>query len=292
MPPPVDPIIALPAAAVIRAHSERQAMDWSLVLASQGIEVVLDRDPSGLAWVLRTAPADEARALAAIRQFRRENRGSAWHHEVPGSNLLFHSGVLLWVLAITLCHAAQTELSRGLFDSQAVRTGEWWRAFTALWLHADLAHLASNAVFGTIILGLAMARFGAGVALLGTLLSGAAANRIGLFFRPAPYVGLGASGLIMAALGMLAAHAVPLWRNGRPGTKLVLTGLGTGSLLFVLLGVDPSADVLVHAGGFVLGVLVGTLAALIPTDRRRLASRTGAVLFAAITITTWLLALR
>ena len=292
MPPPVDPITALPAAAVIRAHSERLAMDWSLVLASQGIEVVLDRDPSGLAWVLRTAPADEARALAAIRQFRRENRGSAWHHEVPGSNLLFHSGVLLWVFAITLCHATQTELSRGLFDSQAVRTGEWWRAFTALWLHADLAHLASNAVFGTLILGLAMARFGAGVALLGTLLSGAAANGIGLFFRPAHYVGLGASGLIMAALGMLAAHAVPLWRNGRRGTKLVLTGLGTGALLFVLLGVDPSADVLVHAGDFVLGVLAGTLAALIPTDRRRLASRTGAVLFAAITITTWLLALR
>ena len=292
MSPSVDPITALPAAAVIRAHSERQAMDWSLVLASQGIEVVLDREPAGNVWSLRVAPADEARALAAIRQFRRENRGSAWHHEVPGSNLLFHSGVLLWVLAISVCHVAQAELRPGLFDSRAVRAGEWWRAFTALWLHADLAHLASNAVFGTLILGFAMARFGAGVALLGVLLAGAAANAIGLIFRPEYYIGLGASGMIMAALGMLAAQAVPLWRAGRRGTKIVLTGLGTGALLFVLLGVDPSADVLVHAGGFVLGVLAGTLAAHIPDARRRPVSRAAAAIFAALNAVTWFLALR
>jgi rhomboid protease GluP len=275
----------------IRAHSERRAMDWSLVLASQGIEVVLDREPMENVWALRVAPADEERARAAIRQFRRENRGSAWHHEVPGSNLLFHSGVLLWVFAIALCHAAQGELHRGLFDSRAVRAGEWWRAFTALWLHADLAHLASNAVFGALILGLAMARFGAGVALLGTLLAGAAANGIGLLFRPEAYTGLGASGLIMAALGMLASQSVPLWRAGRRGTKFMLTGLGTGALLFVLVGVDPSADVLVHAAGFGLGVPLGALAAQLPVMWRRAASRSSAGLFALLSAGTWLMAL-
>ncbi|HTH48062.1 MAG TPA: rhomboid family intramembrane serine protease, partial [Candidatus Limnocylindria bacterium] len=227
----------------IRAYSERQAMDWSLVLTSQGIEVALDPNSGGNAWSLLVAPGDEVRARAVIRQYRHENHRSVWHHAVPGSNLLFHSGVLLWVFAVALCFSIQSELQRGLFLSPAVRSGEWWRAFTALWLHHDLAHLGSNAAFGVVFLGLAMARYGAGVALLGSLLAGAAANGIGLAFRPAAYIGLGASGMLMAAMGMLVAQAVPLWRSGRQGTKLVLTGLGTGAMLFMLFGVDPSSDV-------------------------------------------------
>ena len=267
-------------------------MDWSLVLASQGIEVALDRGPDGHAWSLLVSPADEARARASIRQYRQENRGSSWQHTVPGSNLLFHAGVLLWVFVVTLLFTLQPELQRGLFLSPAVRAGEWWRAFTALWLHHDLAHLGSNVAFGVIFLGLAMARYGAGVALLGSLLAGAAANGIGLAFRPTAYVGLGASGLIMAALGMLVAQPMPRWRAGRYGTKLVLTGLGTGALLFVLFGTDPSADVLVHAAGFLIGTVLGALAALIPEARRRLASRLGAMLTVGIVLVTWVLALR
>ncbi len=276
----------------IRAYSERQAMDWSLVLASQGIEVALDRGVEGQAWALLVSPADETRARAAIRQYRQENQGASWQHMVPGSNVLFHAGVLLWVFAVTLIFTLQGELQRGLFLSPAVRAGEWWRAFTALWLHHDLAHLGSNVAFGVIFLGLAMARYGAGVALLGSLLAGAAANGIGLAFRPTAYVGLGASGLIMAALGMLVAAPMPRWRAGRYGTKLVLTGLGAGALLFVLFGTDPSADVLVHAAGFLIGTLLGALAAMIPEARRRLASRLGAMLTVGIVLVTWVLALR
>ena len=276
----------------IAAPSERQAMDWSLVLASQGIEVTLDRAAGGPSWSLRVAPVDEARAKAAIRQFRLENHGFAWRHAVPGSNLLFHSGVLLWVFAVSLCFAAQPGLQRGLFLSSAVRSGEWWRAFTALWLHHDLAHLASNAAFGVVFLGLAMARYGAGVALLGTLLAGAAANGLGLLFRPQAYIGLGASGMIMAALGMLTAQALPLWRAGPRGTKLVLTGVGTGALLFVLFGVDPTADVLVHAFGFLLGVVAGGGAALVPESGRHRASQLTAFAFAALNLAAWTLALR
>ena len=53
-------------------------MDWSLVLVSQGIEVALDREPTGNTWNLLVAPADHRRSLTAIRQFRLENRGFQW----------------------------------------------------------------------------------------------------------------------------------------------------------------------------------------------------------------------
>ncbi|HAB14914.1 MAG TPA: rhomboid family intramembrane serine protease [Verrucomicrobiota bacterium] len=258
-----EPFPDLPAA--IRARSERQAMDWSLVLASQGIEVTLDRDPLDGVWCLLVAPAEEPRARAAIRQYRIENRGFEWQRELPGSDYLFDGRVVFWALAIAFVFLLTGGSDHaGIFDTQLVRQGQWWRAFTAEWLHRDVAHLFSNLAMGMLFLGLAMARFGAGVALLGSLLAGALANGVGLLLRGEDYLGLGASGLVMGALGMVIAQAVPRWRSGRRGNRVVLTSLGTGALLFILLGTDPSTDVLAHTAGLVFGIIFGAIAAWLP----------------------------
>ncbi|MCW5557329.1 MAG: rhomboid family intramembrane serine protease [Verrucomicrobiae bacterium] len=247
----------------IPARTERQAMDWSLVLASQGIGVTLDRETQG-EWLLVVEESDEARAWAAIRQYQRENRGFDWHREIPGSNLLFDGRVLFWALATALVFWVQDAFAAGLFDTRAVRQGEWWRAVTAVWLHKDIGHLASNLALGVVFLGLSMARFGAGVALLGSLAAGALANLTAMALRSEPYIGLGASGLVMGALGMIAAQSLRLWNTGRRGTRLILTGMGTGVLVFILTGTRVESDVLAHLGGFVFGLLFGGLASLIP----------------------------
>jgi rhomboid protease GluP len=283
---------SVPAQAVIPARSERQAMDWSLVLASQSIEVALDRAADGIGWQLIVAEADEDRARAAIVKFRAENRGFGWRHELAGSGLVFHWGVIFWVFALGFFFAAQESLLRGLFDTRQVHAGEWWRAFTAVWLHRDAAHLASNAAIGAVLMGLAMARYGVGLAVLGAYLAGALANYGGLLLRPEPYVGLGASGMVMGALGMLAAQAFPLWRAGRLGARVVLVSLGTGALLFILLGVDPKSDVLAHAGGFVAGVVLGAGATLLPERALPAVNRLALGAFVMLTLATWFLALR
>lgn len=252
----------------IPARTERQAMDWSLVLASQGIGVELDREGQGR-WLLRVERADHDRAQDAILRFRQENRAFEWHRELPGSDFQFDGRAVLWALAIVLVYAVQDRLARGLFDTRAVVQGEWWRAFSAVWLHQDTAHLASNVTLGIVFLGLAMARFGAGVALLATFLCGGLANFTGLLLRPEPYIGLGASGMIMGALGMIAAQSIPLWRTGRRGTRLMLAGLGAGALVFIQTGTNPGSDVLVHLAGFVFGILFGALSPLIPEDQHR-----------------------
>lgn len=279
--------------AVIRAPSERQAMDWSLVLASQGIECALERAPQEKVWRLTLAPTDEARAREAIRQFRRENRGFHWQHELPGSGLLMHGGAVFWTVVLTFCFVLQPWLrGPGEFESQAARAGAWWLAFTAVWLHADVAHLVSNAVMGALLFGFAMARFGPGLALLVTLLAGAGANWLGLGLRPGNFTALGASGMVMAALGMIAVQALPLWRTGRFGARLVFAGLGGSSLIFVLIGTSPDSDVLAHANGFLLGCALGGLAALIPAPKLPLANRLAWPVFLALSLGTWFLALR
>ncbi len=271
----------------IRAHSERQAMDWALVLVSQGIETVIDRETLGNGWALRLTAQDHERALRSIHQYRLENRRFGWRQSLPGSDWTYHWGVAGWMIVCAVVFYFQPKLERGLFDSAAVRRGEWWRAFTSVWLHQDLGHLGMNLVFGGLFLGLAMGRYGAGFALLTGMLAGALGNLFGLFLRPENYVGLGASGLVMGALGMLAAQATPLWRAGRWGARLAWTTFCAGAGLFIVLGTDPSSDVIAHGGGFVGGLLGGAIGALIPDRIRPVISRFAGILAIVLVAVTW-----
>ena len=275
--------------AQICARTERQAMDWSLVLASQGIEVGLDREPQGT-WLLRVNANDRERAQAAIHRFRQENRGFDWHRELPGSDFHFDGRIVVWAVAVVVLFSFQNHLTAGLFETRAVRHGEWWRSFTAVWMHQDSGHLTSNIALGIVFLGLAMARYGAGVGLLGSLICGGFANYSGLLLRPEQYIGLGASGMIMGALGMIAAQTIPLWRTGRRGTRLMLASMGTGALIFIMTGTSPGSDILVHTIGFGLGLVFGAAAVHVHASRHQLSNRLCLAGFIAMTAISWLLA--
>lgn len=279
--------------AVIPARSERQAMDWSLVLTSQGIEVIPEAgEVDGPEWRLRVPEADRERALGLIRQWRAENRGWHWRREIPASRLEFHAGALLWVFALAVVHAARPLFAPGgTWDTRLARGGEWWRAFTAVWLHADAGHLASNATIGAVVLGLAMGRYGAGIALLLGLLSGAAGNVLGLLVRGQDYLGVGASGLVMGVIGLLGAQSVALWRLSWRATRYVLPALLGALFLFVLLGTDVRSDFLAHLGGFAAGIALGGLASLIPAPALPTANRIATALAGLLVVGTWIAAL-
>jgi rhomboid protease GluP len=53
--------------------------------------------------------------------------------------------------------------SVGILNSEKVSRGQWWRIWTAITLHENMPHLMANASIGFIFMGLAMARYGAGV---------------------------------------------------------------------------------------------------------------------------------
>ncbi len=242
-------------------------MDWSLVLASQGIEATILNVES--MWGLEVAERDLEKAQSHLRQYTLENRGWRWKQRFPGSGLLFHWGSLLWVVAISVLYywsmvrfPQLPEL--GMMDNVAVRKGEWWRIFTAVTLHADLMHLAGNATTGAILLGLAMARYGFGVALLAAFLAGAAGNAAGLWFFADHHQSLGASGMVTGALGLLAVQSLSLWRRFRPGQKMLMRGAGAAILLLILIGFSPGTDVIAHVGGFMAGAILGFALNMVP----------------------------
>ena len=286
-----------PLDARIPVHTRRQAMDWSLVLASQGIEHVIDRDEA-TGWTLAVPTAELEKALTAIRLYREENLHWRWRRPVFQPGLFFDWSSLVWVWLVILFYGwseARPDLeAAGMMTGTALAHGEWWRCFTATWLHADIGHLASNVVFGFLFLGLAMARYGPGVGLLAAYLAGVGGNVVTGLVYDATMRGLGASGVVMGALGMLSVQSFALLRRRNSNTiRLFAGGIMGGLLLFVFLGVSPEADVVAHLGGFIAGLLLGLLLTLVPRfiHRPRINLAAG-ILFVALVILPWWWALR
>lgn len=270
-------------------------MDWSLVLASQAIEHSIERDDSGN-WMLLVSAQDAVTAKAVLKQYRLENLRWPWRKKILRARVVFDWGALAWIsLTVTLfwLDTARRSLHEaGIMDGQRVAHGEWWRFFTATQLHADLAHLATNTVFGFVLLGLTLGRYGTGVGLLSAFLAGVVGNFATWLVNGQNFRSLGASGVVMGALGLLAAQSFVLLRESRHALRFALGSVAGGVMLFVLLGVSANSDVVAHFGGFfgglVLGILITLAAKFLENSPANLLSL---ALFAALVIWTWALAL-
>ena len=277
-------------------RSRRQAMDWSLVLVSQGIETTIAEPPeNGDGWCLLVASANGPRAFQALRQYRVENRGWPWQQNVFRPGLLFDWGSLAWVLLLLLFYWLDSHHDLhplGFMDSTAVARGQWWRLFTAVWLHADLAHLAGNATFGFLLLGLAMGRYGTGPGLLAAYLAGVGGNIAAGLIATGPHYSLGASGMVMGTVGLLAVQSFSLWRQTQHAAKFIISGIVGGLMLFILLGLSPGTDIMAHFGGFAGGLVLGSLLTLFPAvvEKPKANFLAGSV-FALLVIVPWWLAL-
>jgi len=280
----------------IPARSERLALDWSLVLASQGISAVIENHPEA-GWGLLIPTAEFSRASATIKLYQRENRRWPWQGALLKQEVIFDWAAALWLVLTCIAFQLQSTFTQfheaGVLDSAAVARGEWWRCFTAELLHGDLLHLATNSVFGMLLLGLAMGRFGTGLGLLAAYLSGTAGNIFSWLIYRETHLSLGASGVVMGALGLLAAQSFGAFRADQRGWKIPFVGLAAGVMLFVLLGLSPETDIAAHFGGFVAGTLSGVvLVALGRLSRQPLANLIAGLLFAFLVVWPWVIALK
>jgi rhomboid protease GluP len=173
---------------------------------------------------------------------------------------------LLWSLMILAAFRGQelhpSLTAAGALDASAmVARGEWWRAATALFLHADLGHVLSNGIAGIFVFSAVTTTFGI---RRGWLLVGAAAAIANLFLAryamPASYVSLGASTAIFAGLGGLSGRAARFsWHQPLSARwKSVLVPVGAGATLLALFGAGEfRVDVGAHLAGFLAGFAFG-----------------------------------
>src|SRR4051794_10768301 len=89
-----------PGPASIPAASKRQAMDWSLVLLSQGIESHIMRLDDVPGWALLVPAELREKSVGIIDQYCAENRGWTLRHPVFRTGFHLDWSAVVWVLLI------------------------------------------------------------------------------------------------------------------------------------------------------------------------------------------------
>ncbi len=242
------------------------AFEEALVILAMGLACQVEADPAG-GYALFADPDEAERIHAELACYQQEQSAPL---PVVVTLKDYASGSVLtalWILALCWSFWMQ-ETTPGwvaggvsspekLFDR-----GEWWRPFTALFLHADLAHLFSNVASGVLFGTWVCRSIGPLLGWVLMLLAGTLGNAVNAAtHRNEGFSSLGASTAVFGALGILTGFAVFQSIRNHSGLKnfRYLLPLGCGLVLLAWMGVgsDPRTDVTGHACGFLVGGLLG-----------------------------------
>jgi membrane associated rhomboid family serine protease len=254
---------------VHRSLREQESRDRALVLTAMDIEHELERGWVG--WRIAVPHHEESRAQEQWRLYDLENTLARSSVARSGGADIVREGAAAstacWVVLLIAMYVLQSRHAFGIdwvglgrLDVGAIRSGEWWRAITALTLHVDAPHLIANIGFGAVFGTLLGRAIGGGLAWFTILIGGTVGNLMNVAVQRPEHTAIGASTAVFAALGLYAAY---LWtgrqlfqnswaRRVAPvvGAVFMLAWFGTG---------DERTDIVAHLTGFLAGFGVGAL---------------------------------
>jgi membrane associated rhomboid family serine protease len=297
---------------VFRSARQRACQERAFVLTAVGIDSEIELD--GDAYAVRVDASMLAHAQHHLWQYDQERRMAPLPE--PGMPQQPHAwlGSLLYALVLLLVPLAvgqgwsRADLYEvGVMDPARIHAGEWWRAWTALTLHWDAAHLLGNLGAGVLLGHSAAQIWGNARAWMLIVASAAAANLLEgwLGGLVAPYVSAGASTGVFATLGLIAAwswrmrhrYAHNWMRRFAPLVAgiavLALSGAGDSGADEFLMKSDNHTNVLSHGLGFIAGALAGIAVATTRGDRllRAVPTWIAIVMAAAPLAAAWIMAL-
>lgn len=267
---------------------KREAEEWALVLQAEGVAVAVVRgeavwsvdaaqasagsrapSPRDANWTVAVPPADVERAVASLTAWRAERalpppaEEPAIVFTLPSPNevaLSLATASLLVAFHVGLERSGRLVdfIDRGENQAALVLTGELHRCLTALTLHADLAHAAGNALFGTVFLAALAGRLGLGLAIACFVATGTVGNLADALYHRAAHSTVGASTGVFGLIGVLTGLAA--WRRHQRGARGrgAWVALGAGLALVAMLGgAGPKVALAAHLFGLGTGALAG-----------------------------------
>ncbi|MDE0034929.1 MAG: rhomboid family intramembrane serine protease [Deltaproteobacteria bacterium] len=281
---------------VRRTPDLRQAEEWSLVLEAEGLAPRLTRTSSG--WVLSVPSQHLEQAVTELWDYESETRTSVPDEEPwPGHGPLYTGAGVGAALLAFFFFAAGTQgtvpwLERGSASADLILRGELWRTVTALTLHADLAHVGSNAVAMLFFLTAVCRSEGPGLGAAMVLAVGAGGNLCNAWFYGFDHISIGASTAVFGALGVVGGTGVV--RRQRLGLrgKRAWIPLAAGLAILAMLGTGGQrVDLWAHLWGFAVGGAGGAAlaTAMDRPENPRIQVRIG-VLAAGVVALCWFLA--
>jgi rhomboid protease GluP len=166
--------------------------------------------------------------------------------------LLIAANVAVYAYTCFLSGGATTSEAVALDYGQynlAVFHGEAWQLFTAMFIHADIAHIVGNMLF-LLIFGLrAEKMFDLKEYFSIYFLSGLAGGFLTLLMGPY-WVSVGASGAIFGVIG-----ACTIYPRRTIGQSIVTALLY--SFFLLIINISQNVNVFAHLGGLLAGLLIG-----------------------------------
>ena len=202
-------------------------------MSESGAQARLGRSVLKATWLSRK-PFPESALVAAFSTFL-----------LAAASLLFWTGAL---------HADRWMSAT---EAQVWGEGQYWRAWTTVFAHADLGHLVANAFLFFILSFFLYGYFGAGLFPVAALFWGGLINLISLrTYEPSVEL-IGASGVVywMGGAWLILYFFLSQQKNF---THRLLRSLGVAILLFMPAeAFAPQVSYRTHLIGFVAGLLAG-----------------------------------
>lgn len=250
---------------IIRVAPDPQRADnWAFVLEALGIPHRVLDTAMGRAIVVHEALAQKA--AAALTESDRESVAPVAEPPAPDAGASW-LGVAVALGLVTFFFITGPRLTTpwfaaGTASAEAIVRGAWWRAVTALTLHADIGHVAGNAAALIIFLSALGRWLGGGVAGLLVLFTGFAGNVLNAYLHGGHHESIGASTAAFGALGILGG--LQFVRRYRFTARMdrrrrALAAIAACLGLFAMIGVGQRAeiDVMAHVTGLGVGLLTG-----------------------------------
>ncbi len=228
-------------------------------------------------YALCVEVANRERAIVAIAEFEADERSRGEERKLEPFHIpklaVFFTILIMAALYRVQLSVVSAVVEQGIADDVLIRSGEWWRCFTALTLHGDSEHLLSNLSFAFVVFAFAYGRFGIGFGLLGTVFGGALGNALNSIVHFSDgHRSLGSSTALFAALGLLsgAELCARIQQKGRVRWPLIVP-IGVAFAFLGLFGgaggIKPDGtpipigrvDIGAHLFGLAAGVLVGAM---------------------------------
>ncbi len=144
-----------------------------------------------------------------------------------------------------------------LYGPFTVLKSEWWRLFTAMFLHGGMTHLLMN-MFSLYLIGRGAENYFDTKSYIAIyLFSGLLGGLVSLYVHPAS-VGVGASGAIFGVFGALAGFFLAHRGQIAEHTKRFMKEFAIIIGINLVIGFSiPAVDVSAHLGGLIVGLIGG-----------------------------------
>ncbi len=206
---------------------------------------------------------------------------------------LVAANLLIWLVMEATGSSQDPEvlLDFGAMFGPYIADGQYWRLFTAMFLHVGFMHLLFNSI-GLLLFGGVVERLYGHVRFAATYLLAGLAGTVASYLLNDIMVGAGASGAIFGVMGAFAAFFVSSRHALGDTARQSLSGIGVLLAINLFFGfATPEIDNWAHLGGLAAGFAIGL--AFAPQYRRVGALRVSfgqedRIMFVGVAIRRWL----